>query len=122
MSLADACAEFLEEIRQQRTIKTLSEYTTALDYFQESCPGAGLHAIERQHLMRFMVFLAEQKHLAPRTIWTKVEIVVQMLKGYGITKLLKHRDWPRFVEKVPQAYTGEELRQFFTACEEKLFP
>ena len=119
MPLADACAEFLEEIRQQRTVKTVAQYTTALDYFQASCPSVSLHAIDRQHLMRFMVFLAEQKHLAPRTIWTKVAIVVQMLKANGITKLLKHRDWPRFVEKVPQAYTAEELRRFFAACDRR---
>ncbi|HKV79984.1 MAG TPA: site-specific integrase [Candidatus Sulfotelmatobacter sp.] len=119
VSLPDACAEFLEETRQQRTIKTVAQYTTALDYFQASCPSMSLHAIDRQHLMRFMVFLAEQKHRAPRTIWTKVAIVVQMLKANGITKLLKHRDWPRFVEKVPQAYTAEELRRFFAACDRR---
>jgi hypothetical protein len=113
VALADTCAEFLEEIRQQRTRKTFAQYATALAYFQASCPRVNLHAIDRQSLLHYMAFLAETKHLAPRTIWTKVVIVVQMLKAYGITNLLKHRDWPRFVEKVPQAYTGEELRKFF---------
>jgi integrase/recombinase XerD len=116
VTLADACAEFLEETRQQRTQKTLAQYKTALEYFQASCPAGRLQAIERQDLMRYMGFLAEQKHLAPRTIWTKIVIVVQMLKANGITNLLKHRDWPRFVEKVPQAYTGEELRRFLQPC------
>ncbi len=119
VTLADACAEFLEGIRQQRTRKTLAQYTTALEYLRASCPRVNLHAIDRQDLMRYMAFLAEQKHLAPRTIWTKVVIVVQMLKANGITKLLKHRDWPRFVEKMPQAYTGKELRRFFEACDRR---
>ena len=102
--LADACAEFLEEIRQQRTRKTLAQYTTALEYFQASCPRIKVHTVDRQHLMRYMAFLADEKHLAPRTIWTKLTVIVQMLKAYGVTNLLEHRDWPRFVEKVPQAY------------------
>jgi integrase/recombinase XerD len=63
-----------------------------------------------------MAFLANEMHLAPRTIWTKVAIVVQMLKANGCPRLLRHRDWPRFVEKVPQAYTAEELQRFFAVC------
>ncbi len=44
--LADACDEFLEEIRQQRTRKTLAQYTTALEYFQASCPRINVHSVE----------------------------------------------------------------------------
>jgi len=119
VALADACADFLDEIRQQRTRKTLAQYTVALEYFQASCSATSLQSIDRGDLMRYMAFLAEEKHLAPRTIWTKVVIVVQMLKAYGIVDLLKPRDWPRYVEKMPQAYTGEELRLFFEACDQR---
>jgi hypothetical protein len=91
VTLADACADFLDEVRQQRTRKTLAQYSVALEYFQASSPAASLQSIERGDPMRYMAFLAEEKHLAPRSIWTKIVIVVQMLKSYGIVDLLSPR-------------------------------
>jgi integrase len=47
-----------------------------------------------------------------------MEIVVQLLKANAITGLLRRGDWPRYVERVPQAYSPEQLQCFFAACDE----
>ena len=43
-------------------------------------------------------------------------VVEQMLKTHGRNRLLRRGDWPRYVERIPQAYSPEELKRFFAAC------
>jgi integrase/recombinase XerD len=114
-TLAEACREFLEETRQHHRPKTYSQYKTALEYFRQSCPEKPLCNVERADVMGFMGFLSD-KGLARRTIWTKVQVVVSMLKANGITKLIRKRDWPRYTETEPEIYTGEEIETFLSHC------
>src|SRR5271168_3486411 len=79
-TLAEACREFLEETRQHHRPKTYSQYKTALEYFLQSCREKPLSSVERTDVMSFMGFLTD-KGLARRTIWTKVQVVVSMLKA-----------------------------------------
>jgi hypothetical protein len=68
-SLAKAVAEFLEETKLTKKPKTLAAYTTALDYFTESCPKQYLEDIERRDLLKFSAFLRDDKEQAPRSCW-----------------------------------------------------
>jgi integrase len=65
--------------------------------------------------MSFMGFLSD-RGLARRTIWTKVQVVVSMLKANGVTKLIRKRDWPRYTETEPEVYTSEEIERFLAQC------
>jgi integrase/recombinase XerD len=112
----EACKEFLDETRLQRAPKTFKQYRTALAYFQQSCGRRRLAEVDRRTLLDFRQFLAEQKKLSPRTIWTKMMVVEQMLKTHGRNRLLRRGDWPRYVERIPQAYGPAELKRFFAAC------
>ncbi len=114
-SLAEACREFLEEIRQQKRPKTHAQYKTALGYFRESCGEKQLRSIERRDLIKFMGFLAD-KDLARRTMWNKVQVVVTMLKANGITGIIRMRDWPRYTEAEPEVFTVEEIEKFLAKC------
>ena len=116
-SVEEACAEFLDETRLQRSPKTFKQYRTALAYFQENCGRRRLAEVDRRTLLDFRQFLAEEKQLSSRTIWTKMIVVAQMLKTHGRNKLLRRGDWPRYVERIPQAYSPEELKRFFAACQ-----
>jgi integrase/recombinase XerD len=113
----EACEEFLQETRVQRSPKTFKQYRTALAYFQESCGRCRLAEIDRRTLLGFRQFLADEKKLSPRTICTKMIVVEQMLKTHGRNGLLRRGDWPRYVERVPQAYSPEQLKRFFAACQ-----
>ncbi len=112
----EACAEYLDETRLQRSPKTFKQYRTALAYFQENCGRRRLDQVDRRTLLDFRQFLADVKKLSPRTICTKMMVVEQMLKTNGRSRLLRRGDWPRYVERIPQAYSPEQLKLFFAAC------
>ena len=86
MTVAEACEEFLAETRLQRAPKTFKQYRTALAYFQEVAGKRQAHGVDRQMLLDFRQFLDKEQKLSPRTVWTKMTIVAQMLKVHGVTR------------------------------------
>jgi integrase/recombinase XerD len=116
-SLATAVAEFLDETKLTKKPKTLAAYTTALNYFTESCPKLYLSDIERRDLLKFVAFLREEKSHSPRSVYNKFENVMTFLKAQGIRGLVGKNDWPRFVEEEPEVYEKEELEKLFNACD-----
>jgi site-specific recombinase XerD len=122
-SLAGSVADFLDETKLTKKPKTLAAYTTALNYFVESCHKMNLEDIERLDLLKFCSFLRDEKEQAPRTCWNKFSNVMSFLKANGIRGLVTKNDWPRFTEEEPEIYENEELEKLFAVCdaEEKLW-
>jgi integrase len=122
-SLATSVVEFLDETKLTKKPKTLAAYTTALNYFTESCPKLYLEDIERRDLLKFSAFLRDDKKQAPRSVYNKFENVMTFLKANGIRGLAGKNDWPRYTEEEPEIYEPEELKKLFAACdvEEKLW-
>jgi integrase/recombinase XerD len=122
-SLAAAAAEFLDDTKLTKKPKTLAAYATAVNYFTESCPKLYLQDIERKDLLKFCVFLRDEKEQAPRSVYNKFENVMTFLKAQGIRGLVGKNDWPRFVEEEPEIYEREELDTLFAECnaEERLW-
>jgi len=117
-SLAAAVSEYLEETTLTKKPKTLAAYTTALNYFTESCPKLFLEDIERKDLLKFCAFLRDDKGQAPRSCWNKFANVMSFLKANGIRGLVKKNDWPRYTEEEPEIYEQDELDKLFAACDE----
>jgi integrase/recombinase XerD len=127
-SLSAAIDSFLEDTKlKQQANKgiahhgrgrhnTLGCYTTALNHFQESCTKANLEDIDRRDLLKFSVFLVEEKKHAPMTVYNKFQIVVSFLKSQGITKLVSGKDWPKYTPKAVQVYEQDEIDKLFAAC------
>jgi integrase len=122
-SIARAVAQFLEETELTKKPKTLAAYTTALNYFVESCPKLYLQDIERKDLLKFSAFLRDEKKQAPRSVYNKFENVMTFLKANGIRGLVGKNDWPRYTEEEPEMYEQAELDKLFKACdaEERLW-
>jgi integrase/recombinase XerD len=122
-SIAAAIADFLDETKLTKKPKTLAAYTTALAYFQESCPKLYLDDIERADLLKFSAFLRDKKNQSPRSVYNKFENLMTFLKANGIRGLAGKNDWPRYVEEEPEVYEREELDKLFRACdgEERLW-
>ena len=122
-SVAAAVTDFLDETKLTKKPKTLAAYTTALSYFQESCPKLHLEDISRKDLLKFSAFLREEKEQAPRSVYNKFENVMSFLKANGIRGLAGKNDWPRYTEEEPEIYEDEELAELFAACdaEERLW-
>jgi len=122
-SVAAAVAQFLEETELTKKPKTLAAYTTALNYFTESCRKMYLQEIERPDLLKFSAFLRDEKNQSPRSVYNKFETVMAFLKANGIRGLIGKNDWPRYTEEEPEMYEQAELDALFKACdpEERLW-
>src|SRR2546425_2274938 len=122
-SVAVAITGFLDETKLTKKPKTYAAYSTALKYFQESCPKLYLEDIERRDLLKFSAFLRDEKGQAPRSVYNKFENLMSFLKAQGIRRLVGKNDWPRFVEEEPEVYEKEELEKLFAVCdvEERLW-
>jgi integrase len=122
-SIARAVAQFVEETELTKKPKTLAAYTTALNYFTQSCPKLYLHDIERKDLLKFSAFLRDDKNQAPRSVYNKFETIMTFLKANGIRGLVGKNDWPRYTEEEPEMYEQAELDKLFKACdaEERLW-
>ncbi|HVN22168.1 MAG TPA: tyrosine-type recombinase/integrase [Dongiaceae bacterium] len=123
LSVAAAVAQFLEETELTKKPKTLAAYTTALNYFTQSCRKLFLHEIDRYDLLKFSSFLRDEKKQSPRSVYNKFETVITFLKANGIRGLAGKNDWPRYTEEEPEMYEPEELKNLFKACdaEERLW-
>ncbi len=118
-SLAAAVTDFLDETKLTKKPKTLAAYTTALNYFTESCPRLFLEDIERKDLLKFSAFLRERKKQSPRSVYNKFENLMSFLKANGIRGLVGKNDWPRYTEEEPEIYDQDELDALFKACDDR---
>jgi integrase/recombinase XerD len=120
--IASAVAEYLDEIKITRSEATHSAYELALRNFTESCPKTYLEEIDRSDLLHYIKHLRDEE-LSDRTCHNRFEHLLTFLKAFGIEKLAKKRDWPRYVTQEPESYENDELEKFFTACdpEERVF-
>ena len=118
-SVAAAVAQFLEETELTKKPKTLAAYTTALNYFTESCRKLYLREIERYDLLKFAGFLRDEKKQSPRSVYNKFETVMAFLKANGVRGLVGKNDWPRYTEEEPEIYEEGELNKLFKACGEE---
>jgi integrase/recombinase XerD len=122
-SVAAAVEDYLEETTLTKKPKTLSAYTTALNYFTESCHKLNIEDIDRKDLLKFCAFLRDEKEQAPRSVYNKFENLMSFLKAQGIRGLVGKNDWPRYTEEEPEIYEPAELDKLFAACiaEEQLW-
>ena len=116
-SLVDAVTAYLAEVQLTKKPKTLAAYTTALDYFLESCKALHVADIERRHMLEYAAFLREEKQQAPRSVYNKFENVMTFLKANRIRGIVGKNDWPRYTEEEPEMYEPEELKKLFKGCD-----
>jgi integrase len=116
-SLAAAIASYLEDVKLSKKPKTYSAYSTALNYFAESCRKQFVEDIDRKDMLRFSAFLRDEKDQSPRSVYNKFESMMAFLKLQGVRGLVGKTDWPRFTEESPEVYEREEISKFLDACE-----
>jgi integrase len=122
-SVAEAVSQYLEETTLTKKSKTLAAYTTALNYFTESCTRLFLEDIDRKDLLKFRAFLRDEKNRRHVAVGTNLQTSCLFFKVNGIRGLIKKNDWPRYTEEEPEVYESEELGKLFAACdaEERLW-
>jgi len=122
-SLAKAVEAYLGDVRLTHKPRSYAAYATALNYFMESCHKLYVEDVDRHDLLKFSVFLRDEREQAPRTVYNKFEHAMTFLKSQGIRGLVGKNDWPRYTEEEPEIYEAQELDQLFAVCdaEEKLW-
>jgi integrase/recombinase XerD len=120
--IASAVQEYLEEMKISRSAATHSAYELALRNFTESCPKSYLEDVNRSDLLQYIKHLRD-RDLSDRTCHNRFEHLLTFLKAFGIEKLAKKRDWPKYVTQEPESYDDDDLGKFFDACDpqEKVF-
>ena len=114
--LSAAKADFLEDIQLSRQRKTWLGYCLSLSYFVECCSKTYVEDIERKDLLRFVVFLRDEKELEPRTVHNKFAELLTFLAAQGVPKLISKNDRPRFVDQEVQIYEDHQLLALHSAC------
>jgi integrase/recombinase XerD len=116
-SLVDAVTTYLAEIQLTKKPKTLAAYTTALDYFLESCKAEHVGDIDRSHMLQYAAFLRDKKEQGPRSVYNKFENVMTFLKANKVRDIVGKTDWPRYTEEEPEIYEPEELKKLSKSCD-----
>src|SRR5260370_7952751 len=93
----------------QREPRTYQAYKHCLEVFTNNCAKEFIKDVKREDVLAFIRKLYEL-NCSPRTAYNRAVIVSQLLKANGITKLLRNRDWPEFVEPIRPMYEEEEIR------------
>jgi hypothetical protein len=91
-SFPTTIADYLAEIKLTKKPKTHSAYSTALEYFQESCQKFCLEDLDRKDLLKFTAFLRDDKEQSQRSCWNKFANVMTFLKAQGIRGLAGKND------------------------------
>jgi len=117
-TVAEAVASYLKDMEPpQREPKTYMAYKHCLEVFASNCAKRYVQDVKREDLLAFIRKLYELS-CGPRTAYNRAVIVSQLLKANGITKLLRNRDWPEYVEPIRPIYEPDEIQALFKACDE----
>lgn len=116
--LEEALDAYLAKIEALKSHKTHLAYSLVLHSFVRSCGCKSFEQITKGTLENFAVQM-KNEGLSDRTISNRLVNVVTFLRAHGIKNVsLSHK----YTEKQVRAYTEDELKALFDACddEEKL--
>jgi integrase/recombinase XerD len=77
--------EYLGDVKLTHKPRSYAAYATALNYFMESCHKLYVEDVDRRDLLKFSVFLRDEREHAPRTVYNKFEHAMTFLKAQGDT-------------------------------------
>ena len=132
LSIDEAVEQYYKNLHSQgKDPKTIRAYKLAVEEFRKSCAKKFLSEIGRQDLIDFMGWLRKQPPklrkdgtpLKPRrsgdpnrTYFNKVNNVVIFLSAYGINRLLKKSEYPKFAEKPVVYYEADQVKALYAAA------
>lgn len=102
--------------------KTVRAYRKAIYQFRESCTKQYMDEIGKQDLINFMGWLRSQpqrrqRNANPgRTHFNKVNNVVIFLVAFGIRKLLKKNEYPKYTGKPVVYFDDHQLKRLYASC------
>jgi integrase len=121
MTLAQASERYFSNLEAQgKDRKTIAAYRAAVDPFVANCKTTYVEDVTKQDMIDFMGWLRkqpqrEQRNANPnRTYANKIGHIAIFLKNFGVEKLLKKSEYPKFHQKKIVAHTDEELALLYS--------
>ena len=121
MTLQQASEKYFANLEAQgKDPKTITAYKAAVNLFVAHCKTVHVEDVTKQDLIDYMGWLRKQpvpvrKHGNPnRTYANKTGHVAIFLKTFGIEKLLKKSEYPKYHAKKIVAHTDEELALLYS--------
>lgn len=113
--LEEALDAYLAKVETLKSHKTFLAYALVLRTFVRSCGCKSFEQITKGTLENFAVQM-KNEGLSDRTISNRLVNVVTFLRAHGIKDVsLSHK----YTEKQVRAYTEDELKALFDACDEE---
>jgi hypothetical protein len=115
-SLAQASERYFTNLEARGLdAKSIRAYHTGVDPFGQTCKKPCVEDVTKQDMLDFMGWLRKQplpirRNSNPeRTYSNKVSYVAIFLKEFGVSRLLKKKEYPRYHKKKVVAHPGDEL-------------
>jgi integrase/recombinase XerD len=115
-SLAQAAERYFTNLEARGlNAKTTRAYRTGVDSFVQTCKKACVEDVTRQDMIDFIGWLRKQplpirnNSNPERTYSNKVGYVAIFLKEFGVSRLLKKKEYPRYHKKKVVAHPDDEL-------------
>jgi hypothetical protein len=123
MRLEKAFDDFIEDQELlRRADKTVDAYRAVKRTFLKSCQHQFLDQVTRRDLLQYAEYLRKREGLSDRTVHTRWTALMTVLKHHNVRGLAKRGDTPQYVEEDAEAYTQDQLKALFKACNSALRP
>src|ERR1700692_2969963 len=116
MSLAQASERYFTNLEARGLdAKSIRTYRAGVDPFVRTCKKGYVEDVTKQDMIDYMGWLRKQPLLKRRncnpegTYSNKVGHVAVFLKEFGVTRLLKKKEYPRYHKKKDVAHSEDEL-------------
>jgi integrase/recombinase XerD len=108
ITLDAALKQYIEYVRNHRSLRTFRTYRPILISFKSFCARTYVDQAERQDLLDYAKYCMKQGQKG-KSICNKLVVLSQVMKQHGRRKLLNSSDWPSFVETIRPIYEDSEL-------------
>jgi integrase/recombinase XerD len=120
-SLRKSIDEYLSEIREHKSRKTLAAYTKTLRFFEDSLGKRAekmtIEDVSRADALAFATFLRKRSN-KPRTVRNRIDYLQTFLHHHGLPSVLVGHDKPKYTEKKVRCYNAHELGLMFAHATE----
>lgn len=115
-SIADAVAEYLAEVKEAKSKRTLLACTLTRNLFAGAVSRESLEEIDRKDVLAFIRAMRTAKQ-SPRTIANRISYLKTFLHHFDQKSPLLKTDKVKYTQKRVTAYSPEELRALFGAAD-----
>jgi len=113
--LADAAAEYLDEVQEHKRPKTYDAYSHALKLFQQGCKVEYVDEIGRACVMNFKA-ACEKRYKSKHTTKNLFMYLYTFLKRRDKHAVVKPTDFPKAEHNEYDPNTEEDVRKMVAAC------